>query len=200
MAKLLIENINSIQCDPKVIKESIDKRQPILLKTILQRCDEQNANKRIYPRRILEREDRNYQKAIAENRATGHLDHSDSSVIELQQVSHVIRETHWVGNELHGTVQILNTPNGKIAQDLLADGITLGISSRGVGETMKDESTGADIVDESFVLIAYDLVGEPSTRNAYLHENKQLTENEIRKILTKNDRVNRIVNSILLRS
>jgi hypothetical protein len=125
MARLLVENINRVQCDPKLIKESLEKREPIVLKTILQRSDAKNQNGRIYPRRILEREDRNYQKAISENRATGHLDHSESSVIELQQVSHVIRETWWQGNELWGKVQILNTPMGKIAQDLLADGITL---------------------------------------------------------------------------
>jgi hypothetical protein len=73
-----------------------------------------------------------------------------------------------------------------------------GISSRGVGETMRDESVGADVVDESFVLIAYDLVGEPSTHNAYLHESKKnLAETDVRKILSKNDRINRLVNELL---
>lgn len=119
MAQLLREYCD-LQYDINIVKESIDKKQPIVLKTILQRCDAPNANKRIYPRSVLEREVKNYQKAICEGRATGELDHSETSVVELKHVSHIIRESWWEGNEVWGKVEILNTPMGKIAQDLLA--------------------------------------------------------------------------------
>lgn len=75
-------------------------------------------------------------------------------------------------------------------------GVKIGISSRGVGDTKKDNS-GYDVVDESFMLVAFDLVSEPSTHNAWLHESKQISVDEVRKVIPKVDRVNRIVNEIL---
>lgn len=126
----------------------------------------------------------------------GECDHPDSSIVSLERVSHVIREIWWNGNEVWGAVEILNTPKGKIIQDLMEAGIKIGISSRGVGETMKNHE-GIDVVDENFVLVAFDLVSEPSTHHAWLHESKQLSVSDVRNSLTKADRINRIVNEIL---
>lgn len=126
----------------------------------------------------------------------GELDHPESSIVSLQNVSHIIRDTWWNNDEVWGTVEVLNTPQGKIAQQLMEAGVKIGISSRGVGDTRKDKD-GYDVVDESFMLVAFDLVSEPSTHNAWLHEGKQISVDEVRKVVPKVDRVNRIVNEIL---
>lgn len=198
MAVLLREFID-LRYDKNLIKEAKEKKAPILVPAIIQRADAVNQNKRIYPRPILEREVENYRKAVLEGRATGELDHPDSTVVSLERVSHVIREIGWNGNDVVGTIEILNTPTGRIAQELMEAGVKLGISSRGVGETIRTNE-GYDMVDESFMLVAFDLVSEPSTQNAWLggamHEGK-VTKDVIRKMVPKVDRVNRIVNEIL---
>lgn len=197
MAVILKEYLD-LQYDRNLVKEAKEKRLPIIVPTILQRADALNQNKRIYPRRILEREVENYRKAVAENRATGELDHPDSSIVSLKNVSHIVREIGWNGNEVVGKIEILDTPEGKIAQTLMEAGVKLGISSRGVGETQRT-SEGYDMVDESFMLVAFDLVSEPSTHNAWLglREGKEISTDKIREMISKNDRVNRIVNEIL---
>jgi hypothetical protein len=195
VAKILREYL-TLSYDKNIVNEAKEKGINIVLKAILQRADAENQNHRIYPRGILEREVSNYQKAIAEGRATGELDHPESSIVSLQNVSHIIREIGWNGNEVVGAIEILNTPKGKIAQDLISAGVRLGVSSRGVGEVIRNEA-GCDVVDESFMLVAFDLVSEPSTQEAWLHENKQVTVDDIRKMVPKQDRISRIVNEIL---
>lgn len=197
MAVLLREYLD-LRYDKTLIKELKDKKAPILVPAIIQRADAVNQNKRIYPRAILEREVENYRKAVMEGRATGELDHPDSSIVSLENVSHVIRDIGWQGNDVVGTIEILNTPKGRIAQELMEAGIRLGISSRGVGETIRTNE-GFDQVDESFMLVAFDLVSEPSTQNAWLglKEGKHIATDKIRQMVPKVDRVNRIVNEIL---
>jgi hypothetical protein len=107
------------------------------MRGILQKADTLNQNGRIYPQPILEREVRNYQKFIAENRALGECDHPESSVVELKNASHIIREAYMDGSICYGVVELLNTPSGKILQSLVESGVTLGISSRGVGSTKR---------------------------------------------------------------
>ena len=109
----------------------------MIMKGVLQKSDTLNQNGRVYPRVILEREVRNYQKFIAENRALGESDHPDSSVVELKNASHIIREAYMDGDVCYGIVELLNTPSGKILQSLVESGVTLGISSRGVGSTKR---------------------------------------------------------------
>ena len=97
-----------------VEQSKIDNDGKILMKGVLQKSDTLNQNGRIYPRSILEREVRNYQKFIKENRALGELDHPDSSVVELKNASHIVREAYMEGDVCYGTVEILETPSGKI--------------------------------------------------------------------------------------
>ena len=196
MAKILLREYVALSYDKDIVKEARAKGISIVLKALLQRADSVNQNHRVYPRSILEREIENYKKAITEGRATGELDHPESSIVSLQNVSHVIREIWWNNDEVMGTVEILNTPKGKIAQDLIEAGVRLGISSRCVGEVNKNNE-GHDVVDESLMLIAFDLVSEPSTQNAWLSEGKEVNINDIRKMIPKNDRISRIVNEIL---
>jgi hypothetical protein len=187
----------ALSYDKNIVKEAKEKGIAITVKALMQRADAPNQNNRVYPAAILQREIENYKKAITEGRATGELDHPESSIVSLQNVSHIIREVWWNGNEVMGTVEILNTPKGKIAQDLMEAGVRLGISSRGVGEVIKNES-GHDVVDESFMLVAFDLVSEPSTHEAWLmRESKEVDLDTIRKMIPKVDRIYRSINEIL---
>jgi hypothetical protein len=166
------------------------------MKGILQKSDTLNQNGRIYPRQILEREIRNYQKFIAENRALGELDHPDSSVVNLKNVSHLVREATLEGDVVYGTVEILDTPSGKILQSLVESGVKLGISSRGVGSTKKQGDY--QVVQDDFQLICWDYVSEPSTPGAFMMaEGKAINPKELNEVFNKSDRINRIINDIL---
>jgi len=107
----------------------------------------------------------NYQKLIKENRALGECDHPQTSVVELKNASHTIKEAYMEGDIVYGVVEILNTPSGKILQSLVESGITLGISSRGVGSTRSKGDM--QIVQDDFQLICWDFVSEPSTPGAF---------------------------------
>ena len=138
-----------------------------LVKGVLQRAGAENQNGRVYPKNILEREVKKYETLIKERRALGELDHPDSSVINLKNVSHNIREIHWEGNDVVGTVEILPTPSGNILKELLRAGILLGISSRGMGSTKPMEGNKL-LVGEDFELIGWDFVSNPSTHGAFM--------------------------------
>tara|TARA_R100000008_G_scaffold77577_1_gene58073 strand:- start:252 stop:848 length:597 start_codon:yes stop_codon:yes gene_type:complete len=162
----------------------------MILSGKLQESDVQNGNGRIYPHSILEREMKNYTKLVKERRALGELDHPDDSVINLKNASHMVTEVWWDGSNVMGKVKVLNTPSGKILQELVNDGVKLGISSRGLGSV--SESQGRTIVEDDFQLICFDFVSEPSTPNAFMI--KEAKEN---RVFTKADRINRALNSIL---
>jgi len=193
--RLITEWVN-FEYDPKLIKEQIEAGEPLMMKGILQKAETLNQNGRIYPRAILEREIRNYQKFIKENRALGELDHPDSSVVELKNASHTVREAYMEGDIVYGTVEILNTPSGKILQSLVESGITLGISSRGVGSTRSKGDM--QIVQDDFQLICWDFVSEPSTPGAFMmKEGKEVSPQFINEVFNKTDRIDRIFNDIM---
>jgi len=96
----------------------------------------------------------------------GELDHPDSAVVNLQNVSHNVKKMWWDGDSLVGDVEVLGTPSGNILKELFKSGITLGISSRGMGTTR--ESEGKTLVNDDFELVAFDFVSNPSTRGAFL--------------------------------
>ena len=137
----------------------------------LQTCEMKNGNGRIYPCNVLRREVKNYQGVIKDNRALGELDHPDDSVINLRNVSHIVTDMWWEGNDVMGKIKILDTPSGRILKDLIKSGVKLGISSRGLGSVQ--ESMGRNIVQEDFELICFDIVSEPSTPNAYVYPDKR---------------------------
>ena len=114
LTKPLITECMNFDYDRDLIKEAKELGKPLMMKGILQKAETLNQNGRVYPRAILEREIRNYQKFIKENRALGELDHPDSSVVELKNASHIIREAYMEGDVVHGTVELLDTPSGKI--------------------------------------------------------------------------------------
>tara|TARA_R110000851_G_scaffold88480_1_gene193277 strand:+ start:8619 stop:9212 length:594 start_codon:yes stop_codon:yes gene_type:complete len=156
----------------------------------IQRANTPNGNQRVYSKDLLEREMKNYEKLVNECRATGELDHPDHSVVTLANVSHLVTHVWWKDNDVMGKIKILDTPAGKIAQELVRGGVRLGISSRGLGSTRQEGKI--TMVEDDFQLLCFDLVSEPSTTGAFL-----VAENKIKTYLTKADRINRALNDIL---
>jgi hypothetical protein len=193
----LLNSYEVFDYTPEMIKESREKNNgKVLMKGILQKADTLNQNGRIYPLDVLQREVRNYQKFIVENRALGELDHPDSSVVNLKNVSHIIKEAYLEGGVVYGMVELLDTPSGKILQSLVESGVKLGISSRGVGSTKKQGDYF--VVQDDFQLICWDYVSEPSTPGAFmLPEGRRIESSELQRVFNKSDRINRIVNDII---
>ena len=163
-----------------------DKRMRV--KGKLQEADVKNGNGRVYPLEILKKQVDEYIKGpVSSKTATGELDHPESSVINLNNVSHLITKVWWEGNDVMGELLLLNTPSGKIAQEIVSAGISLGISSRGMG-SVKQIGESVEVQDD-FELLTWDLVSVPSTPNAYmkpvgLNENMQynISPNNYQKI------------------
>lgn len=197
MSKKLLTNWQPFDYSSEMIKESREANGgKIVLKGVLQKSDTLNQNGRVYPAIILEREVRNYQKFIQENRALGECDHPESSVVELKNVSHIVREAYMDGDVCYGSVELLDTPAGKILQSLVESGVTLGISSRGVGSTRR--SGDHDVVQDDFQLICWDFVSEPSTPGAFMmREGREISESDLNKHFNKTDKIDRIFNDIL---
>lgn len=194
----IIRSWEPFECSPESLTEVKEANGgKIILKGILQKADTLNQNGRIYPKHILEREVKNYQKFIVEKRAMGECDHPDSSVVSLKNVSHVIREAYFEGNTVFGVVEVLpKTPSGAILAGLIESGVKLGISSRGVGSTVRQGEYY--VVQDDFQLICWDFVSEPSTPNAFmLAEGVSVDDSDLRKVFNKSDRINRIVNDFL---
>tara|TARA_R110000803_G_scaffold195539_1_gene258772 strand:+ start:751 stop:1347 length:597 start_codon:yes stop_codon:yes gene_type:complete len=164
--------MNNLLIETRLFEGKVDEDEGgrTIVKGILQRAGAENQNGRIYPREILEREAKKYETLIKERRALGELDHPDSSVINLKNVSHNVREIHWDNDDLVGTVEILPTPSGNILKELLRAGILLGISSRGMGSVtpMRGADSGKVTVGEDFELIGWDFVSNPSTHGAFM--------------------------------
>ena len=142
----------------------------------LQEADVQNGNGRVYPAAIMEREVGKYKQLVDEHRALGELDHPDSSIINLVNVSHMVTEVWMDGPSVMGKIKVLDTPSGQILRALVESGVKTGISSRGMGSVR--EQMGKTIVEDDFQLICFDIVSEPSTPNAFmaLSENKLMNE------------------------
>ena len=147
-------------------ENATDKRMRV--KGKLQEADTKNGNGRVYPLDILRTQVDNYIKGPVNSKtATGELDHPDSSVINLGNVSHLITKIWWEGNDVMGELLLLDTPSGKIAQEIISAGIPLGISSRGMG-SVKQLGETVEVQDD-FELLCWDLVSVPSTPEAYMH-------------------------------
>jgi len=165
---------------------------------VLQRADAKNQNGRVYPVDILKREAEKYMdNFVKQRRAMGELDHPESSVVNLKNVSHNIIDMGWDDKDLVGTVEILPTPSGNILKDLLKAGILLGISSRGLGSVKKDMRENADVVQDDFDLIAFDFVSNPSTQGAFMYPHGKINESVETRIINPFSNVERIIHNIL---
>lgn len=183
MRQLIVDYI-PFDIKPSQINESMKENDgKLIVSGILQRANAENQNGRIYPKEILVREANKYNKTfISERRAMGELDHPESSVVNLANVSHNIREMKWENDDLVGTVEVLPTPAGNILKELFKSGIKLGISSRGMGsvEAIDEDDAGKQTVavQPDFELIAFDFVSNPSTQGAFLRPTNEGVINE----------------------
>ena len=156
-------------------KREITEEGAMYLTGRIQTADKKNGNGRKYPMKVLKREMNNYMNVVRDNRATGELDHPDDSVINLKNVSHMITDCWWEGNDVMGKIKVLDTPSGRILKDLINAGVKLGISSRGLGSVK--EQLGETIVEDDFQLICFDIVSEPSTPDAYVYPGDNKSSN-----------------------
>lgn len=207
MSKSLLMEYSSFTPQRTDLTEQIARKYGIpggtVVQGVLQRAGAKNQNGRIYPLNVLKRECIKYQKEyIDQNRALGELDHPESSIVNLNNASHNVLKIWWEGNDLKGIVQILcdmpdgkkGTPAGNILKALFDHGITLGISSRGLGSVKELYKEQAVEVQEDFELICFDFVSNPSTHGAFL---RPMTESKNNMVLDKYNKVNDVITDIL---
>ena len=163
--KLIREEIEKVE----VLVEGTGKSQKLFIKGPFLQAECVNRNGRMYPLAIMEREVNRYnEQYVQKGRALGELGHPDGPTVNLDRVSHKIVELQREGNNFIGKAQILSTPMGKIAESLLKDGVTLGVSSRGIG-SLRENNKGYKEVGEDFMLAtAADIVADPSAPDAFV--------------------------------
>ena len=161
--KLITEHINEIE----YITEAKGKEQYI--KGIFMQSDIKNQNGRVYPHAVLQKEVKNFNtKYVNEGRALGELGHPMGPVINLDRVSHVIKELKEDGTNFIGKAKVMDTPNGKIVKNFISEGVKLGVSSRGMG-SLKANKDGVNEVQGDFVLSTVDIVADPSAPDAFVN-------------------------------
>lgn len=196
MKKVIVDYIGSIQYTSEQINESMTKNQgKLIVSGVMQRGDSFNQNQRKYPIDVLKREANKYKSTfVAESRALGELDHPESSVVNLGNVSHNVVDLWWEGSDLMGKIEILGTPSGNIAKELLKAGIRLGISSRGMG-SVKELGEGKVVVADDFEIVCWDLVSNPSTQGAFMDNLNENTTQQ--KTNSRYARINTLINDII---
>jgi hypothetical protein len=190
MKKLLIET-NTFK-PISFLTENVSKETGnLIVEGILATAEVKNGNGRYYAKDLWEREMNNYSQSIKERRAMGELDHPESQVINLKNVSHLISEYWWDGDNVMGKIEILPTPSGNILKELIKAGVTVGVSSRGMGSLEQNGSVME--VQDDFELLCWDFVSTPSNPGSYmktLHEGLQSVTYDYTK-------VNNIIHEIL---
>jgi len=164
--KLLIET-QTLKFSPNSLNENVSKENGnLVVEGILATCEVKNGNGRYYARDLWEREMKKYTDLIKERRSLGELDHPESQVINLQNVSHLVTDYSWDGDNIMGKIEILPTPAGNILRELIKNGVTVGVSSRGMGSL---EQRG-DImeVQDDFELLCWDFVSTPSNPGSFM--------------------------------
>jgi len=163
--KLIREEIESVE----ILTETVGGKKNLFIKGVFLQSEMVNRNGRLYPFNIMEKEVNRYNKDyVQKGRALGELGHPDGPTVNLDRVSHKITDLKQEGKNFVGKAQILSTPMGKITESLLKDGVTLGVSSRGIG-SLKDNTKGYKEVGEDFMLAtAADIVADPSAPDAFV--------------------------------
>ncbi len=202
MNKQLIVDYLPFEVEPEQINESMKENDgKLIVRGVLQRAESKNQNGRVYPKDILVREAKKYtDEFINQRRAMGELDHPESSVVNLQNVSHNIKKMHFEGDNLLGEVEVLGTPSGNILKELFKSGIKLGISSRGMGsvETVTEDSgKEAQEVQPDFELIAFDFVSNPSTHGAFMYPVNESVDKTQDRSCDEYCKVESIINDIM---
>lgn len=167
MNKTLLIETNSFKISPSMLTENVNKEtgNPIVT-GILATAEVKNGNGRYYARNLWEREMSKYDELIKQRRATGELDHPESQVINLKNVSHLITDWWWDKDNVMGKVEILSTPSGNILKELIKSGVTVGVSSRGMGSL--EQNGNVMEVQDDFELLCWDFVSTPSNPGSYM--------------------------------
>ena len=194
---MLLTEYRTFKVDKRLVEASIRENKSLVVKGVIQRAEAKNQNGRVYPKEILEREIQKYiEGPVRERRALGELDHPESSVINLQNVSHNVIKVKMVGDDVYGEVEILSTPAGNILKELFRNGITVGISSRGMG-SVQESGNGTVEIQDDFELLCFDFVSTPSTHGAFMSPSKGLNENKIQSPEYKYTNINNIIRDII---
>ena len=190
MKGLLIET-HAFKASPQQLTENISEAGNLLVEGVLATAEVKNGNGRYYSKDLWDREMGKYSELIEQRRSMGELDHPESSVVNLKNVSHLISEYWWDGDNVMGKIEILPTPSGNILTELIKNGVTVGVSSRGMGSL--EQRGGVMEVQDDFELLCWDFVSTPSNPGSFmgvLQEGKQTFEYDYTK-------VNSIVHEIL---
>lgn len=159
--------IKEISQDLQYLTESTENgKKGIYIEGIFMQANKENRNGRLYPKGIMEQELDRYQTLIREKRSLGELGHPPNPQINLNNVSHLITNLRFEGNDIIGKAKILDTPMGKIAQNFIEEGVRLGVSSRGLGSLK--EKNGINEVQDDFHLATVDIVADPSAPDAFV--------------------------------
>tara|TARA_R110001583_G_scaffold80532_1_gene216136 strand:- start:198 stop:839 length:642 start_codon:yes stop_codon:yes gene_type:complete len=197
---ILTEHI-PFKVDRQLAEAAVKENKPLIVSGIIQAADKKNQNERVYPEKILKREvDKYIEGPIKENRALGELDHPESSVINLNNACHIMKKIWWEGDNVMGTAEILPTPAGNILKQLFAAGVTVGISSRGMGSVEENLREGTVEVQDDYDLLCFDFVSNPSTHGAYMFANNMnanMNEGKIKKPKYQYTQTNKIISDIL---
>ena len=183
MKQVLVE-IQPFQVKPIQLTEGL--RSPAgnpIVEGILATSGIKNGNGRYYAKDLWQREIDKYEEVVKQNRATGELDHPDSSIINLKNVSHIIRDMWWDGDDVVGKIEILPTVSGNILKALIDNGVQVGVSSRGMG-SLKQVGEALEVQDD-FELLCWDFVSTPSNPGSYMHlvkEGKEYSTNSYGKV------------------
>ena len=163
--KLITEEIESVE----VITENVNGKKILYIKGPFLQTEQKNRNGRVYRREIMEREVKRYSNNyIEKGRALGELGHPDGPTVNLDRVSHKIISLEQKGNDFIGKAQILSTPMGKIAESLLKEGVTLGVSSRGIGSVRQHRDGYMEVGEDFMLATAADIVADPSAPDAFV--------------------------------
>ena len=202
MKKVLLREFFELRCDDRGCQDLLTESEKkmvaegdLIFPAKLQEADVENGNGRVYPRQVLMREIENYQKIVQDRRALGECDHPDDSIVNLKNASHMVNRIWWEGNDVNGTIKVLNTPAGNILRGLYESGVKFGFSSRALG-SLQEGKGGAQEVQDDLQLICFDAVSEPSAPGAYILEGKEAKE-LVNNVFTKGDRINRALNEVL---
>ena len=165
--KLITEMTEDIQLLAEVNEKTGEK--DYFIEGIFMQAEQKNRNGRVYPEAVLMNEVKRYNaEYVQKNRAMGELNHPQGPTVNLDRVSHIIKELKQKGDDVYGKAKIMDTPMGKIAKNLIDEGAKLGVSSRGMG-TLKQNKDGVNEVQKDFMLAAVDIVADPSAPNAFVN-------------------------------
>ena len=167
MSKKLLIETHTIKVSPSQLTENVNRENGnLMVEGILATAEVKNGNGRYYKKELWDREMEKYDQLVKERRSMGELDHPESTVINLKNVSHLVTDYNWDGDQLMGKIEILPTPSGNILKELIKNGVTVGVSSRGMGSL--EQNGGVMEVQDDFELLCWDFVSTPSNPGSFM--------------------------------